>query len=122
MPIGTLRNSTERHETNWVRMPQVTSPTALPPIDTAVYQPMERVRSRASGNIVVSKARADGAASSAPTPWAARAARSQPFVVAKPPMNDANLKTAMPAPNVRRRPSRSPERAPSRSSPPKVSV
>ena len=118
--MGTLTNITQRHEAHSVRMPPATSPTAAPPMETAVYRPSARIRSRPSLNMVVSRARAEGAASAAPAPWTARAASSQVEVVAKPPTSDATVNSAMPAKNVRRRPSRSPARAPSSSRPPKV--
>ena len=35
-PIGTLTNSTQRHETHSVSMPPAIRPTAAPPIETAV--------------------------------------------------------------------------------------
>ena len=98
------------------------SPIAPPPIDTAVYQPIARTRSCPSGNMVISSASADGAANAPPTPWSARAASSQPLHGATPPRNDATVKTAMPAMNTLRRPSRSPARAPSSRKPPKASV
>ena len=53
-------------------------PRAPPPIDTAVKRPSARIRSRPSGNIVVSRASEDGAASAPPTPCRARAASRKP--------------------------------------------
>ncbi len=35
-PMGTLTNSTQRHETNSVSRPPAIRPTAAPPIETAV--------------------------------------------------------------------------------------
>ena len=97
-------------------------PRAPPPTDTAVKRPSARTRSRGSLNIVVSSAREDGAASAAPTPCRARAASRKPPLGAKPPSSEARMNTPMPAMKVRRRPRRSPARAPSSSRPPKVSV
>ena len=58
----------------------------------------------------------------APTPWIARAAISVASDVASPQTSDAPEKSARPAMNIRRRPSRSALRPPSMSRPPKVSV
>jgi hypothetical protein len=71
--------------------------------------------------MVVRSASEDGAARAAPTPWRARADRSIQPETAKPPKSELTVKMAMPARKVRRRPSRSPERAPRRRRPPKVS-
>ena len=59
-----------------------------------------------------------GAAIAAPTPCTARAAISHPWPVASPPASEASEKTSSPAMRIRRRPSRSPDRPPSSSSPP----
>ena len=119
-PIGTLTNITQRHEATSVRIPPATRPMAPPAAETVVKRPMARTRWGPSENTVVSSASADGAASAAPTPWAARAASSMEPVTANPPRRELAEKIAMPARNVRRRPMRSPARAPSSRNPPKV--
>ncbi len=80
------------------------------------------MRSGPSRKLVVSSASVDGAAIAAPTPCSARAASSQAGDCASPPSIEANVNSAMPATNVRRRPRMSPARAPSSSSPPKLSA
>src|SRR5947208_2343594 len=74
---------------------------------------MARTRSGPSGNAVVSSDSAEGAASAAPIPWAARATNSTQPTGARPPTSELSAKRATPARKTRRRPSRSPARAPS---------
>ena len=121
MPIGTLTNITQRHDTSWVSAPPATRPIAPPAADTVVKRPMARTRWGPSEKMVVKSASEEGAASAAPTPWRARADRSIQPETASPPKSELTVKTAMPARNVRRRPRRSPERAPRSRRPPKVS-
>ncbi len=121
IPIGTLTNMTQRHDTSWVSAPPATRPMAPPAADTVVKRPIARTRSRPSEKMVVSSASDEGAANAAPAPCRARAARSIQPETANPPNSELTVKRAMPARKVRRRPRRSPERAPSSSRPPKVS-
>ena len=93
-----------------------------PAADAELYMAMARVRAAPSVKVVVSSASVAGAAIAAPTPWSARAPSSQPSDCASPPSNDVAVKSPRPAMNTRRRPSRSPARAPSSSRPPNVSV
>ncbi|KQX66107.1 hypothetical protein ASD06_06880 [Angustibacter sp. Root456] len=122
MPMGTLTYITQRHETHSTSMPPATRPMAAPPMETAVNRPRARLRSRPSGTLTVSSASTAGAASAAPTPCTAREAMSHSPVVARPPTKEAAVKTSMPARKTRRRPNRSPARAPSSSRPPKARV
>ncbi len=61
-----------------------------------------------AGNTMVSKASVWGISSAAPRPWTARKAMSQPGVGASPQAADATVKSAIPAKNTVRWPSRSP--------------
>ncbi len=122
MPIGTLTNITQRHDTHSVSMPPATRPIAAPPMEIAVNRPRARLRSRPSGTPTVIIASTAGAAMAAPMPCTARDAISHSPVVAKPPTSEAMVNTAMPSMKMRRRPRRSPALAPSRSRPPKARV
>lgn len=121
-PIGTLTNITQRHENHSVRSPPAMRPIAAPPMETPVKRPSARVRSRGSVKVDMSSASTAGAARAAPTPCAAREATSHVAVVAKPPANDEVANNAIPVTKTRRRPNRSPARAPKSSRPPKASV
>jgi hypothetical protein len=122
MPIGTLTNSTQRHDSHEVSMPPASRPMAAPDPDTAANTPNARLRSGPSLKLVVISASAVGEAIAPPTPCRARAASSQPDEVARPPSSEARVNSRMPEMNTRRRPRMSPARPPSSSSPPKVSV
>jgi hypothetical protein len=121
-PMGTFTNSTQRHDSQEVRMPPASRPMAPPATATAPKTPKARLRSVPSAKLVVINDSAVGAAMAAPTPWRARAASSRPDVVARPPRKEARVKTRMPAMKVRRRPRMSPARPPSSRRPPKVRV
>ena len=102
--------------------PPATRPMAPPAAETVVNSPMAFTLAAPSGKMVVSRARPAGAARAPPAPCRARAASSIQLAVASPPASELKVNRAIPAKKVRRRPSRSPERAPSRSRPPKVST
>jgi hypothetical protein len=121
IPMGRLMRNTQRQDAQAVITPPSTRPRDAPPMATAAYRASARLRLRPSGKAEITRARAAGEAIAAPTPCTARAAISQPDVVARPPASDARVKTAMPAMKVRRRPRMSPARPPSSSSPPNVS-
>ena len=116
-PIGTLTNITQRQDRNSVRKPPATRPVAPPAADTVVNRPMARTRCWPSGKTDVSSASEEGAASAAPTPCMARLASSIQLSAANPPTSELREKIAMPSRNVRRRPRRSPARAPSNKQP-----
>ena len=105
-----------------VSRPPATRPIAAPPPLIAAYTPIARFRGGPSGKVVVISASAVGAIIAPPTPWTARAVSSQACEVAKPPASEAAENSSSPATNIRRRPSRSPARPPSSSSPPKVTA
>src|SRR5215216_4631613 len=78
MPMGTLTNSTQRHDSHEVSIPPASRPRAPPAPATAPKTPKARLRSGPSAKLVVTRARAVGAAMAPPTPWRALAASSQP--------------------------------------------
>ena len=121
-PIGTLTNSTQRQLRPLVRIPPSSTPAAPPAPATAPQIPRARLRSAPSANVTVMIDSAAGATIAAPRPWTARAAISQPSDWAIPPANEASENTTRPSMNMRRRPSRSATRPPSRRNPPKVST
>src|SRR5215218_6807034 len=92
MPMGTLTNSTQRHDSHEVSIPPAIRPMAEPDTATAENTPKARLRSSPSAKLVVISDRAVGAAKAAPTPCSARAANSQVAEVAKPPRNEARVK------------------------------
>jgi hypothetical protein len=118
--MGTLTKNTQRQDRYVVSTPPAISPTAAPPMLMAAYTPMARLRGGPSGNVVVTRDSAAGATMAPPTPWIARAASSQAWLVANPPNREAAANRMMPAMNTLRRPRMSPTRPPSSSSPPKV--
>ncbi len=119
-PIGTFTNITQRQLAHSVSTPPETRPMAPPAADTVVNKAIARILAAPSGKIEVRRASEDGAASAAPTPCRARPASSIHGAAASPPTSELAENREIPIRNVRRRPIRSPERAPSRSRPPKV--
>ena len=87
----------------------------------APYRAIALDRLWPSGKLAVSSDSDEGATMAAPTPCRARAAISHEPVGATPTRNEAPTKIARPAMKIRRRPIRSPSRAPSSSRPPKTS-
>ncbi len=116
--MGTLTNSTHRHEAYVTSRPPAISPAAPPPTLIAAYTPIARLRGGPCGNVVTMSASAAGATIAPPAPCTARAASSHVWEVANPPAREAAEKSSRPVTNIRRRPSRSPARPPSSSSPP----
>ena len=68
MPIGTLMNSTHRHDTHDVSAPPRTNPSEPPPADTAVNTPSALLRSGPSEKVALIRLSVLGAARAAPTP------------------------------------------------------
>ncbi len=95
---------------------------AAPAPDMAPYTAIARLRFGPAGKVVVISDSAVGEAMAAPTPCRTRAAISQVSLWARPPRPEAKAKSSTPMMNILRRPSRSPERPPSSSRPPKASV
>lgn len=121
-PMGMLTKKTHRQSSHSTRMPPASSPIALPPADTAANTPNARLRSGPSRKVVVMRDSAVGEAMAPPTPWSDRAASNCQESWESPPSRDANTKSRTPNMNMRRRPRMSPDRPPSSSRPPKVSV
>ena len=93
MPIGRLMKKIQRHESDSVRMPPSTRPTAPPPAAIALQTPSAFVRSGPSANVVVTIESAAGETSAAPSPCRARPAISTPDDVARPLSSEAAVKT-----------------------------
>ena len=105
-----------------VNTPPPIRPIAPPATLIAAYTPNARVRSAPSGKVVMISESAAGATSAPPAPCTARATSKNAGEVANPPASEAAENSSSPAMNILRRPSRSPARPPSSSSPPKVSA
>ncbi len=117
-PNGTLMNMTHRQDSQVVSMPPAISPIEPPTPATAAHAPIARVRAGPGGKLAAMSASAFGDAHAAPTPCPTRAAMSIHGAVARPPSSEAVVNRAIPPSRVARRPSRSPARPPSSSSPP----
>ena len=89
---------------------------------TAMSSVPSAERCAPSGKLVDRSASVDGASVAAPMPCTARAAIIPAGDCARPTASEAAVKRPMPSTKVRRRPSRSPARAPGSSRPPNVSV
>ena len=112
MPIGTLMNITQRHDTHDVSAPPRMSPSDPPPADTAVKIPSALLRAGPSSKVALIRLSVLGAASAAPTPWTARVSSNIVEDVAMPPRSDAAVKMVSPMMSIRRRPKTSPARPP----------
>jgi hypothetical protein len=93
---------------------------AIPPV--APDAPIARLRSAPSGKVRIRIDKAAGVIVAAPTPCTARAAISVAPEDASPHAKDASVKTPTPMSSIRRRPSRSANRPPSKRSVPKDSM
>ena len=120
--MGTLTNRTQRQSSRSVSTPPSSTPMAAPLAAVADHAPNAWRRCEATTNLVVSRLSVAGARMAPPTPWAARAAISQPPLWARPPARLQTVKMASPVMNTRRRPNRSEARPPSISKPAKVKV
>ena len=119
MPIGVFTNSTHSQPSVSVRMPPSSTPAAPPEPATAPQTPSALLRSAPSAKVVVTSASAAGEMSAAPRPCTARATISQMSLWASPPASEAKANSHMPQMNMRRLPSRSARRPPSRRKPKK---
>ena len=104
-----------------VRTPPSTWPIEAPAAPVKAKTPSALARSRGSGNSVTRMPRLTAEDAAPPTPCAKRAATSIAGEVAAPATAEAARNSAMPARNIRLRPSRSPSRPASSSRPPKAS-
>ena len=121
-PIGTFTKNTQRQSAYWTSRPPAIRPTAPPAMLIAAYTPMARLRGGPSGKVTAISDSAVGAANAPPTPCRTRAVSSHSWLVANPPSSEATENSKMPKMKTRRRPSRSPDLPPSRSSPPNASA
>ncbi|GAA5198125.1 hypothetical protein GCM10023346_34560 [Arthrobacter gyeryongensis] len=121
-PMGTLTKNPARQEIQWASAPPITSPKLAPIPAVAPYKATARVRSLPSGKLAVSRDREAGATIAAPIPCTARPAIAHQPAGATPISSDAIENTTSPTTKTRRRPSKSPARAPRSSRPPKTSV
>ena len=100
----------------------MSTPAAAPLPPIAPQMPSALFRSEPSSNVVVMIDSVAAEMIAAPTPCTARAAISTPIVFASPHAREAAEKIATPIMNIRRRPSRSAARPPSKRNPPNVIV
>ncbi len=117
-PTGTLMKKIHSQPNALVNAPPSSTPAAAPLPETAPQMPSARFRSFPSSNVVVRIDSAAGETSAAPRPCSERNAISDPSDHASPSSSELTVKSASPAMNSRRRPSRSAIRPPSRSMPP----
>ena len=120
-PTGTLIQKIQCQEIPPTIAPPTTGPTATAEPVTAPQIPIALPRWPA-GEAADTSARLSGVISAAPAPWIARAAISAPEDGARAHAADAEVNSASPTVNIRRRPRRSPSTAPSRISTPKLST
>ena len=98
------------------------SHAAVPPTaPVEPHSPSALLRSPPSGKVVITSDSAVGVMIAAATPCTARAMSRVSLVPASPAPSEASANRAVPAMNIRRRPSRSEARPPSSSNPPKLS-
>ena len=121
-PTGTLTKKPARQDTQSASAPPMTRPRLAPIPAVAPYSATAFARSRLSVKLAISSDSEDGATIAAPIPCTPRAMISHHPAGASPTSSDASANTVRPKTNTRRRPSRSPARAPSSSSPPNTSV
>ena len=114
-PMGTLTRNTGRHDAPnrfaVTSAPPITCPATNPDDSTAVYALRARARA-APLNRSWMMLMICGIIAAAPAPWTNRAAMSAPMSGASPQASEASVNTATPSRNIRRRPARSPSRAP----------
>ena len=103
-----------------VSRPPASRPIEPPAEATKAKTPMAFAWSRGSGNIVTIIPSTTAVVIAPPTPWMNRATTSISWLCATPQSTEAATKTARPARKTFLRPSRSPRRPDSRSSPPKA--
>ena len=119
MPIGTLRKKIHDQPRPLVSAPPSSTPAAPPLPEAAPQMPSARLRSRPSRNVVVRIDSAAGDSSAAPSPCSERKTISEPSDQASPSSRELTVNRASPVRNMRRRPTRSASRPPSKSTPPK---
>jgi hypothetical protein len=121
-PIGTLMKKIQRQPSASTITPPSSSPTAPPAPAIAPQTASARLRSDPSAKVVRMIDNAAGETIAPPSPCAPRATSSMPSDCEIPQTNEALEKSAIPATNSRRLPSRSAARPPRRRKPPNSSV
>ena len=119
-PTGTLMKKIHDQLSELVSAPPSSTPAAPPLPETAPQIPSAKLRSLPSGKVVVRIDSAAGESSAAPRPWRARKPIREPSDQASPSSSELAVKSAIPAMNRRRRPSRSAMRPPSSRTPPNM--
>ena len=118
IPIGRLTKKIQCQLTAAVMRPPARRPTAAPADAMKLNTPNAFARSSGSGNSVTTMARITAELTAPPMPWMNRAAISIGCVNESPHSIDAAVKSRRPARKTRLRPTRSPTRPASKSSPP----
>jgi hypothetical protein len=121
IPTGTLTRKIQCQSSASVRTPPSRTPIEPPPDATKPKTPIAFARSAGSVKSVMMSDSATAETIAPPTPCTARAPTSTPCEAARPHATDANVKSAIPARNIRRCPTRSPSRPPRSRKPPNVS-
>ena len=103
MPIGTLTQKIQCHESASVSRPPATGPSATPKPEMADQMPSAAPR-RSAGKAAVIIVSVSGMITAPPMPSIARAAISVPAFGASAPAADETVKRMTPAVKTRRRP------------------
>jgi hypothetical protein len=114
---GTLTKNTASHPSSSVNTPPSRTPITSPAAPAPLQTPMARFRSSPSAKLVLMTAKVDGKTSAPPNPCTTRPASRTPELGARPPASEPPAYSARPATRMRRRPSRSEARPPSRRKP-----
>jgi hypothetical protein len=117
---GRLTKKISRQSTSWVSTPPTSTPRAAPAPPTAPQAASAFARA-GPWKLLVMIERAAGESIAAPSPWPARAAKSAAAEPAIAEAKDETVKMPRPVRNMRRRPSRSAARPPSKSRLPNTS-
>ena len=118
IPIGRLTKKIQCQLIAWVRTPPTSSPIEPPAEATNANTPIAFACSLGSLNIVTIIPRITEEVIAPPAPCTKRAAISIPWLDESPHTAEAAVNTPRPVRNIRRRPTRSPSRPASSSSPP----
>jgi hypothetical protein len=119
---GTVSQKIQRHPHPSVITPPPTMPATNPRPAIAPYVARARLRARLSVKVAVSSDNELGTKAPAARPCTTRPANSIQGCTAAPASTEPAASTTSPATNIRRRPTRSPSRPNSKSSPPKTTA
>ncbi len=121
MPIGTLSQKIQCHDTPSAMAPPTSGPMAIARPAMPPHAPSASAR-RSGGTAADRIVRLSGVTNAPPTPWMARATISTSLDGARAAAAEAAVKMARPMTKMRRRPKRSPSAAPVSSRTAKVRV